>query len=206
MTDGARSSRAVEVAARHVERVVAAAETAAEQIRERARQEADELRAAAAREAEELREAAAEEREAIRASAAAEAQARVEEARGDARRVEERAREEAEALIEAARRAADEALAEARAVTSGLRRLGQTLEAHAERILADVTAAHRELSADLRVAVGLEPVPRPRADRDRGAARRSPGPADARPARRASGAGRPAGDDIDLPSWVERQP
>nr|MDP8943781.1 hypothetical protein [Actinomycetota bacterium] len=93
-----------------------------------------------------------------------------------------------------------------RAVSSGLRRLGETLEAHAERILLDVTAGHRELSADLRAAVGLEPVLRPPARRDPGAVEPPSRARPARPYRQASGPSSPGADDIEVPPWVERQP
>ena len=103
-----------------------------------------------------------------------------------------------------AERAADEALADARAMSAGLRRLGETLSRHAEEILRDVQTGHRRLRSELRVASGggsassAEASPA-RAERE---PRSTSGPSLPRSARR-GGERRPPFDDIDVPEWVQ---
>jgi cell division septum initiation protein DivIVA len=149
------SSRAAELAARQVEAIVSAAHRAA-----------DELRQEAARERAEMLQAAKRDATGIRGEAKREAGEEVERARHAAEKVSDdafaRAKEmtddaaaTAERLVEGAQRAADEALADAHAMSHGLRRLGEVLGDQAERILRDVQAAHKRLSADLRVASGV---------------------------------------------------
>jgi hypothetical protein len=104
----------------------------------------------------------------------------------------EEARQEAAARIAEAQAAADEVLADAKAVSSGLKQLGQLLTVHAERILRDVQNSHRAISADLRAAGAHRP-----ADADDDLAPRS------RAARPASGGGNPFAE-IEPPSWVDR--
>jgi hypothetical protein len=141
----------------------------------------------------------------------------------EAARLGEQAQAEAAERVAVAEKAADEALADARAISSGLRRLGQTLEDYAERILRDVQAGHRRLRGDLRIAGGgapatpgerarraatpdePEPAARPASERPAESTSRRPaesttrGPAESTSRRRAN-----PFDDIDVPSWVAR--
>ena len=104
----------------------------------------------------------------------------------------QQARQEAQERLAVAEKAADEALADARAMSNGLRSLGEALSAHAEQILRDVQAGHRRLRADLRLAGGgpaAEPAARQAAARgDTGLAGRT---------RRGS-----PFEDLDVPRWV----
>ena len=155
----------------------------------------DERRAAVEAELAEKRAAIDGEIEKIRSDAVREAEKSTSEAREKAGQVREEAQKEALKLgeesrkqaterVAAAEKAADEALADARAISGGLRRLGQSLEDYAEKILRDVQAGHRRLRGDLRIAGGGAPA--------------TPGER----ARRASRGS--ALEDIDVPSWVEK--
>ncbi|MEA2449007.1 MAG: hypothetical protein QOG63_939, partial [Thermoleophilaceae bacterium] len=119
--------------------------------------------------------------------------------------VRDEARAAAAERVAAAEKAADEALADARAISSGLRRLGQSLESYAEQILRDVQGGHRRMRANLRVVSDLPASP------GEGGRRRSTAPA--APADDEAGAAKPADrparsrrgnpiDEIDLPDWV----
>jgi cell division septum initiation protein DivIVA len=226
------SSRAAELAAQQVEAIVNAAHTAAEEIRQEAeRQRADVLRAAktdATRIREQAKREAGEEVERAREAAekiSDDAFARAKEMTDDAGAT-------AGQMVEGAQVAADEALADARAMSHGLRRLGEVLGEQADRILRDVQAAHKRLSADLRVASGVSTrsadAVSARGERgpSRGAKEITPTEAEAltrlaERERAAAGqgedsdeiarikrrAGRRAGgtpiDEFDVPSWVE---
>ena len=137
--------RASDLAARQVEQIVSAAQAAAEKLRADAteharRSAADELRKA-------QKEAIVLERDARR-----DAEAILGDAQAEAARVREKARRSVDGRVAAAERAAAEVLEEARALSGGLQQLGKALEAHADRILREVTAAHKRMQADLRVA------------------------------------------------------
>ena len=93
-----------------------------------------------------------------------------------------------DAIAQYVEKAADQVLAEAQAIHTGLRELGSGLTSHAERILRDIQAAHRRMTADLRQ--GERPSSAPR----------SSSPPAARPAARPAGNGF---DGIDVPDWVE---
>jgi hypothetical protein len=183
MAERPGKDRPADRAAREVERVVAAAEEAASKIRA----EAEQLRSAAARKAEETTTAAARDAEAMRARAADDAAKRVADAEQEARRIEQHAERQADVHVTEAQRAADEVLAEARAVSSGLRQLGETLESHAEGLLREVQAAHRSLTADLR-------LPPPGSDSEQPARGRRFG-------RTRTDSGGPEG--LEVPEWVE---
>jgi hypothetical protein len=203
-------SRAAEMAAQQVEAIVAAAQQAAAEIEEEGARELEEERAKLEAEFEGRRNRLEAEIEKLRETARAEADKEKreaheqavrerEEALVEAKRVRDEAQTAAAERVAAAEKAADEALADARAISSGLRRLGQSLESYAEQILRDVQGGHRRMRANLRVATDLpeaapEDSPRPA----EGPRRRAP--AD-RPAR--SGGENPF-DDIDLPDWVAR--
>jgi hypothetical protein len=131
----------------------------------------------------------------------------VEDARQEASRVGAAARREAQERVVAAREAADEALADARAVSEGLRELGSLLGGHSERILRDVTNAHRAMAASLRVAASnantgaLEP---PRAALARGADSHQEDDGDAGDARILRESRRRRTPDFEPPTWVDQ--
>jgi hypothetical protein len=194
MASPSPSSRAAELAAEQVQAIVTAAEQASEELRASAERDAREREREAEREAERLRDEA-------RAAGDEERKAAEEEAA----RILEIARKEADERVVRAQQAADEALAQAEAIATGLRRLGESLEGQAERILRDVQAGHRRLMAELRV--DREPPPR--------TASPARAPADDRDEEllstlRASESGRGRGgranpfDELEVPSWSER--
>ena len=205
MSSSEHASKAAELAAQQVEAIVEAAEVAAADIEAAAQKKLDAQRAQLEAEYASRRQALEEEvgrirKEAVeaaeRARSEAEEYARTERqsASDEARRLREESRREAAERVAGAEKAADEALADARAVSGGLKRLGQALEEHAERILRDVRAGHKRLHADLRVASEGSP------SSPRESARRTAPPASSdrapRPSRR-----RPL-NDIDVPEWV----
>ena len=188
----AAKERAADIAAREVEHLVASAQAAAEQIKAEARREMDELRQRTERELEELRKKAEEEAEAIRAKAREDAEAELERARRKAIELDEDVRKEGARRIAEAQRAADDALEEARAISRGLRQLAETLTEQAGRILRDVQAGHRRITAELRVpASELGPAGRRRAAEAPESRLRPPGAGEAA-----------GGDDLDVPSWL----
>jgi hypothetical protein len=199
------SSKAADLAAEQVEAIVQAAQAAADEIRTRAEREAAEERAALEAEREKLRtEGIAEveqmRREAItesdrlRTEAANAAEAEREAARKAAKELEADSRKAAAKRVASAEKAADDALADARAMSAGLRRLGETLSSHAESILRDVTAGHKRLRAELRVG-GDAPAPH---------SSEPPSETPAPRSARRGGERRPKPfDDIDVPEWVQ---
>ena len=227
VTSGTRAS---ELAAQQVEQIVAAAQQAADEIRREAREEqidlrrwaeedCDELRKEARRDAERMIEKARKQALLLGTDARREGEALLEDARKESARIREQTQRAVEGRVASAEKAAADVLEEARTLTSGLRQLGKSLEDHAERILRDVTAAHKRMQAELRVAGAPEPAVRPDSrvsDPER--------PLPARPAttRRSTAAGEPDGpkrsdgdgeaprerprrnrlDDLEVPSWV----
>lgn len=201
----AEAERARNSATRDADELRNTARRETEAQRAEAQQEVDELRAEAAAELEKLRsEAEAEIREGREAArteaqkaiddAHAEAKRLVEEATAEAADIGAKAREEAQERIRAARGAADDALADARAVSEGLRKLGDMLGGHSERILRDVTGAHRRLAEELRIA-STDAV----AGQSSAGGRVEDGGGDGgRP--REPGRGMP---DLELPTWVD---
>jgi hypothetical protein len=151
-----------------------------------------------------------------RLEAAAEAKKVRDDALKEAAELGKQSQIEAAERVGVAEKAADEALADARAISSGLRRLGQSLEDYAERILRDVQAGHRRLRGDLRIAGGGPPAtPGERARRaqpeesgEAPASARTPAqaqaPAEGSSAGRTGRRGANPFDEIDLPSWVAR--
>jgi hypothetical protein len=199
MSQEGQGSQAAEIAAQHVESIMAAAEKSADQLTEEARREAEDIRAKA-------REAAEHELDA---------------AREEARQLREQTRRQIEGHVSAAEDAAARVLDEAKTLSSGLRQLGTLLQSQGERILRDVQAAHKHMQADLRVGPLDDEVP---ASRSEAASRRKASSGDssssATPEERAAleraaaelrgperHRARPResrADDLDLPSWVER--
>ena len=207
------TSRAADLAASHVEKIVEAAEEAAEQIREQGRRDAE-------RELEQARKEAV----ALGQDARGEAKKVLAEAEHEADQLREQTKRAVEGRVAAAEQAAAEVLEEARTLSAGMRRLGESLGSQAERILRDVQAAHRRMQADLRVAPSsdLESRPlrrRPTAPATGGSrteldglseseriiaaaeAAREGGEPTASPRRR-GGRDNPF-DDLDVPNWVE---
>jgi len=204
-------SRAAELAGQQVEQIVEAAQLAAEQIKLDAAAAAEQRRVALETEyaqkreqlegeVAKLREDASRQAEKERSEAAAESKQIRDDALKEAARLGQQAQEEAAERVAIAEQAADEALADARAISSGLRRLGQSLEEYAERILRDVQAGHRRLRGDLRIAGGGPPAsPAERAQRAAPEGGREPAPG-----RGGERRGANPFDDIDVPSWVAR--
>jgi hypothetical protein len=116
--------------------------------------------------------------------------------------VRDEARDAAAERVAAAEKAADEALADARAISSGLRRLGQSLESYAEQILRDVQGGHRRMRANLRVLTEGPASPGESVRRRATAPADAPTAAEDRPARPRRGEN--PFDEIDLPDWVAR--
>jgi hypothetical protein len=211
------ASKAAELAARQVEQIVEAAQVAAERIKADATKTGEERQAAIEAELTKQREIldaelktlradAIREAEKARAEAAAEAKKLRDDALKEAARLGQQSHTEAAERVAVAEKAADEALADARAISSGLRRLGQSLEDYAERILRDVQAGHRRLRGDLRIAGGGPPAtPGERARRAQ-AERPADGTAGGEPppTLRAGRRGGNPFDEIDLPNWVAR--
>lgn len=209
------ASKAAELAARQVEQIVEAAQLAAEQIRADATKTAAERQAAIEAELANQREVLEAELKTLRTDAVREAEKERTEAAAEAKRLRDDALKEAARLgqqsqteaaerVAVAEKAADEALADARAISSGLRRLGQSLEDYAERILRDVQAGHRRLRGDLRIAGGGPPATPGEQARRAEPDQASDTAGESAPARRSGRRGANPFDDIDLPSWVAR--
>jgi hypothetical protein len=130
MSHPEHGSTAADIVAQQIEGIIEAAQASADQVASAAQAEAD----------------------AIKAQARESAQAEMDAARRSVVRMNDEARQDAAARIAEAQAAADEVLADAKAVSAGLRQLGQLLTVHAERILRDVQNSHRAISADLRAA------------------------------------------------------
>jgi cell division septum initiation protein DivIVA len=220
-------SRAAELAAQQVEAIVQAAETAAKDI------EADAERRIAAHQAQldaeyasrkqaleeeigKIRREALHRAERERTEAQEYAAGERNAAEAEVKRLRDQARRDAQERVAAAEKAADEALSDARAISAGLRGLGQSLEEHAERILREVTAGHRRLRGDLRIASGGSATEAPRratppssSSSSSSSSASSASSPSQRPASRPPREDRPARrgtpfDDIDVPDWVAR--
>lgn len=228
------STSTADVAARQVERIVEAAQEAATSIRDQAREELELARQQAERDRERVRAEAKRDGErelnesrkqatALAQDARRDAEAMVEDAQRQAAQLREQTRRAVEGRVSGARQAADEVLAEAEALSGGMRQLGATLSAQADRMLRDVQAAHKRMQADLRIgpsdAPGGRVVARAAATQETGD---TSGEAPARSAPRVEGgasddsgaearsstpARRRANpfEDIDPPSWVARE-
>jgi multidrug efflux pump subunit AcrA (membrane-fusion protein) len=216
-------SQAALFASQQVESIVAAAQGAADELTRQAQAEAEQIRAAAQAEAEHATAEAQRQAAAAGLEARQSANSMLEEARTEAEQTREQARRAAESRVAAAEEAAEQVLSEAKVLSTGLRRLGESLSEQGERILRDVTAAHRRMQGDLRVGPSDEPRParsetRPRSRTEERIMR----PADPReeellatvrqaeeqregdrPARRpAAGRENPI-EDLDVPNWVD---
>ena len=126
------------------------------------------------------------------------------DANAEATRLRESTERAVQGRVASAEKAAAEVLAEARVLSGGLQQLGRSLEEQANRILRDVTAAHKRMQADLRIASPAEravtasaPDQEPGRPADRPAADTS-SPRQAEPSRRRRG--NPF-EDIEVPTW-----
>jgi hypothetical protein len=143
-----------DVAAQQVESIVSAAQVAADELRAEAEREAKQMRADGRSAGEREKAKAREEAIALNEEARRSADKLLADAKREAAQVREKTRRASEEQTAAAKQASAEVLAEAQALSGGLRRLGESLGAQAERILRDVQAAHRRMQADLRVESG----------------------------------------------------
>lgn len=198
--DAAARSRAAEIAAREVEKLISTAQAAAAQVKERAEADAERIRERARRQADEQREEARKEAVLLGQDARVEAERMLDAARHDSHEIRDETRRAVQGRVAAAEEAASQVLEEARALSSGLRQLGETLSDQGARILREVQAAHRRMQGDLRVGqdleAGAEAGSRGRVSPIRGQA----GARSGRGGRSRSG----RRDDFDLPSWVDR--
>lgn len=222
----ASGTRASELAAQQVEQIVAAAQEAAEEIRREARLELEDLRRwaeedgeglleQAQRDAQKLLDDARKDALLLGADARREAEALIADAREECERAREQTRRAVQGRVAGAEQAAADVLEEARALSGGLHQLGKALEGHAERILRDVTAAHKRMQADLRVGAtrggaagddGSEPVApssaaSPRSMPARKAAARGDGRGNGVPPSDGSSRPNPL-EDLEVPPWV----
>ena len=220
----ASGTRASELAAQQVEQIVAAAQEAAEEIRREARRELEDLRRSAEQDGEDLLERARRDAQKLLDDARKdalllgndarrEAEALIADAREECERAREQTQRAVQGRVAAAEKAAADVLEEARALSSGLHQLGKSLEGHAERILRDVTAAHKRMQADLRVDGassddGYDPAtpsspasPRSAPARKAAANRSDDGRRDGELPSGGSSRPNPLGD-LEVPSWV----
>jgi hypothetical protein len=215
------SSRAAEIAAQQVESIVSAAQAAAAQLRNEAERDAEGIRAAGERDAARRLDKARADALRLGQDARREGEKLLEDSQREAAELRERTRRESQERVAAAESAAGEVLEEARALSSGLKQLGQMLGNQGERILRDVQAAHRRMQADLRVSPEAGPAapparrasrsPAPAAEEDealetlrRAVADEREGEQQERPSRETRTRERPNPiDDLEVPNWVE---
>ena len=200
------TTRASDVAARQVEQIVAAAQEAANQIREDARRELAEIRERGERDVENEMNRARKEAILLGHEAKRDADEILANANAVANQLNERTERAVQGRVAAAEKAAAEVLEEARTLSGGLKQLGRSLESQADRILRDVSAAHKRMQADLRIGGGaLEPAP----DREP-PSRTEPAPSrDSAPDEERSGGeaipprrrGANPFSDLEVPSW-----
>jgi hypothetical protein len=188
------SSRAAEIAAQHVESIVAAAEAAADEVRRQAEEQAEAIRAEGRREAEAELERARAEALKLGQDARREAENMRTDAQKESDQIREQTRRAVEGRVDLAEERAAAVMKEAETLSTGLRRLGDALSEQGGRILRDVEAAHRRMQADLQVSAGdeREPSRRPRAART---------PSDG--GRERAGRTNPL-EDFEVPRWVGR--
>jgi F0F1-type ATP synthase membrane subunit b/b' len=160
--DAGGRSQAALLAAQQVESIVAAAQGAADELTRQAEAEAEQIRTEARKQSEHELAEGRRQATALGKEARETADTVLKEARHDAQQEREQAHRAAEARVAAAEKAAEDVLAEAKVLSTGLRRLGESLSEQGERILRDVTGAHRRMQADLRVGPAEEPAPTPR--------------------------------------------
>lgn len=222
MSQEGKGSKAAEIAAQYVERIVAAAEKSADQLTEEAERKAEEIRAKARKDAERELERARKKVSKLDADARRSASAQIEEAQKESEQIREQTQRQIDGRVAAADEAATHVLEEAKTLSSGLRQLGTSLQSQGERILRDVQAAHKRMQADLRVEMPDLEVPsrrigaserRPASEgrpgseatpEEREALERAASELRGTPRRRERRGGDNPFDDLDVPSWVER--
>jgi hypothetical protein len=164
MSDGS-PSRTAEVAAQQVEAIVAAAQVAAAELQRQAERDAEKIRDAGRRDVKKEIEAAHNELAELSEKARHQAKELIDDAEKESAQLREQTRRQVQARTAAAEEAAEQVLSDARALSTGLRRLGEILGDQGERLMRDVQAAHRRMQADLRVGppdsdIPSEPVAR----------------------------------------------
>jgi hypothetical protein len=190
---GSGHSRAAELAAQQVESIVSAAQAAADEVKLQAEQEAEAIRAQGRQEAGAELERARTEAVQLGQEARKDAKSLVDDAERESAQIREQTQRAVEGKVADAEERAEQVLAEAETLSTGLRRLGETLSDQGGRILRDVQSAHRRMQADLRVAPSGSERPR---------SSRSPGEG----ARDASGGrSRNPLEDLEVPNWVGRE-
>ena len=189
-------TRASDVAARQVEQIVSAAMEAAEQIREDAQRDLIAIRERGEREVDQALNGARKEAILLTQEARRDAEDIVKDANAEATRLRDSTERAVQGRVAAAEKAAAEVLAEARALSGGLNQLGRSLEEQANRILRDVSAAHKRMQADLRIAAPAK-RPAPSASSD-GPAPETPALGRSEPSRRVRA--NPF-EDLEVPSW-----
>ncbi len=198
------TTRAADVAAQQVEQIVAAAQEAANQIREDARRELVEIRERGEREMDEEMNRARKQAIVLTEDARRDAEGILADADREAAQLRQQTERAVQGRVAAAEKAAAEVLEEARALSGGLQQLGRSLESQADRILRDVSAAHRQMQADLRIAGAGERAPDRAPDElTEPSPGRSSAPAEKRFERSAPPRRRGANvfDELELPSW-----
>jgi len=191
------TTRASDVAARQVETIVAAAQKAADQIREDARRELAEIRKQGERDVEKEKDRARKEAILLTQEAHRDAEEILSGANSESAKLRDQTERAVQGRIAAAEKAAAEVLEEARALSGGLQQLGRSLESQADRILRDVTAAHKRMQADMRISSAGEP-PAPAAGRS--VIPTDDAPADDRPVPPRRRGANPF-SDLEVPSW-----
>lgn len=146
------------MAALQVEQIVSAAQAAAEAIREAGRREATRLREEGIAEVEKEMNQARKEAIMLTQEARKDAEGVLADAEEETTRLRHQTERAVQGRVAAAEKAAADVLQEARTLSGGLQQLGRSLESQADRILRDVSAAHKRMQADLRISSGAERV------------------------------------------------
>jgi len=191
------------MAAQQVEQIVAAAQEAANQIREDARRELMDIRERGEREVDEEMDRARKQAIVLTEDARRDAEGILSDADREATQLRQQTERAVQGRVAAAEKAAAEVLEEARALSGGLQQLGRSLESQADRILRDVSAAHRQMQGDLRIAGAGERAPDRGPDPLTEPPEGSSAPAEKRFERSAPPRRRGANvfDELELPSW-----
>jgi hypothetical protein len=196
-------SRAAELAAQQVESILEAAEAAAEQIKQEARDEVAAEVAGARQRAAELEKRARDQAIEFDEDARREAERLLEDAKRHATQIREQTKRSVAGRVDRAEAAANEMVGHAEALSDGLLKLGELLTEQGERILRDVSAARREMRANLNVALeGDAPAPESNGE----SAEVTPTPPLRRNGERSRRFVREAergGDELAPPPWVE---
>lgn len=150
--------RAADVAALQVEQIVAAAQAAAEEILEEGRREATRLREEGIAEVEKEMNRARKDAIMLTQEARKDAEGVLADAEEETTRLRHQTERAVQGRVASAEKAAADVLQEARTLSGGLQQLGRSLGSQADRILRDVSAAHKRMQADLRISSGADRV------------------------------------------------